>query len=91
MAHIVVVTYVPLRGSLNNSLNNKEKAMLSSTYLWLAGNEGMEKKLVTTIVGYIGTTRRIHSFIPSQLGWPLETLEKYQYRWAPIKLTRENT
>ena len=25
-------------------------------YLWLAGNEGMEKKMETTIMGYIGTT-----------------------------------
>ena len=65
MAHIVVVTYATLRGSLNNSLNNKEKAMLSSTYLWFAGNEGMETKMATTMVGYIGTTSRIHSFIPS--------------------------
>ena len=34
-------------------------------YLWLAGNEVMEKKMETTIMGYIGTTIRIHSFIPS--------------------------
>ena len=26
------------------------------------GNEGMEKKMKTTMVGYIGTTIRIHSF-----------------------------
>ena len=48
---------------------------------WLAGNEGMEKKMETTMgffgvegiekkmetttMGYIGTTVRIHSFIPS--------------------------
>ena len=52
------------------------------TGLWLAGNEGMEQKMETTIMGlgcrarmekrietttkgYIGTTIRIHSFIPS--------------------------
>ena len=35
------------------------------TYLWLAGNEGREKKMETTIMGYIGTTVRIHFFIPS--------------------------
>ena len=33
------------------------------TGLWLAGNDGMEKKMETTI-GYIRTIR-IHSFIPS--------------------------
>ena len=26
----------------------------------------MEEKMETTIMGYIGTTMRIHSFIPSQ-------------------------
>ena len=35
------------------------------TYPWLAGNEGMEKKMETIIMGYIGITTRIHSFIPS--------------------------
>ena len=35
------------------------------SYPWLAGTEGMEKKMETTILGCIGTTRRIHSFIPS--------------------------
>ena len=30
--------------------------------LWLAGNGGMEKKMETTIMGYIGTTIRVHSF-----------------------------
>ena len=35
------------------------------SYIWLAGNEGMEKKVETFITGYIGTTIRIHSFIPS--------------------------
>ena len=34
------------------------------TGLWLSGDEGMEKKMETTIMGYIGTTIRIHSFIP---------------------------
>ena len=36
--------------------------------LWLAGNEGIEKKMETTettTMGYIGTTIRIHPFIPS--------------------------
>ena len=32
--------------------------------LWLAGKEGMEKKMETTIMGHIGTTIRVHSFIP---------------------------
>ena len=31
----------------------------------LAGNEGMEKKIETTIMGYLGITTKIHSFIPS--------------------------
>ena len=33
--------------------------------LRLAGNEGMEKKMETTIMGYVGITMRVHSFIPS--------------------------
>ena len=36
-----------------------------NTGLWLAGNEGMGKKMETPTMGYIGTTIRIHSFIPS--------------------------
>ena len=35
------------------------------TFFQLAGNQGMEKKMETAIMGYIGTTVRIHSFIPS--------------------------
>ena len=31
----------------------------------LAENEGMEKNMETIIVGCMGTTIRIHSFIPS--------------------------
>ena len=34
-------------------------------YLWLAGNEGREKKIETTILGHIVTTIRIQHFIPS--------------------------
>ena len=34
------------------------------TYLWLARNAGMEKKMDTTITVHIGPTIRIHSFIP---------------------------
>ena len=33
--------------------------------LWSAGDEEMEKNMETTIIGYIGTTMRTHSFIPS--------------------------
>ena len=33
--------------------------------LWLAWNEGMDKKMDITIMGYIGITVRIHFFIPS--------------------------
>ena len=35
------------------------------TGLWLVGNEGMEKNMESTIMGSIGTTIRIHSFISS--------------------------
>ena len=38
----------------------------SFTYLWLAGNEGIERENKTTTMGYIGIPRRIQSFIPSQ-------------------------
>ena len=34
-------------------------------YLWLAGNEGMEKKMETTKMGHLGTTISIYSSIPS--------------------------
>ena len=34
-------------------------------YLWLAGNEGMEKKMGTTVMGKIGVTINSHSFIPN--------------------------
>ena len=37
---------------------------LKSTGLWLAGNQGLDKKMETTIMGYIGISIRIHSFIP---------------------------
>ena len=43
----------------------KWKLGVYSGYLCSAGNEGMEKKMDTTIMGYVGTTLRIHSFIPS--------------------------
>ena len=36
-----------------------------NTGLWLVGNGATEKKMETTITGYIETTTRIHSFIPS--------------------------
>ena len=38
--------------------------MLGKSYLWLAGTEGMEKNMETTIMSYIGTAIRIHSFVP---------------------------
>ena len=37
------------------------------TYLWLAGNEGIDKKMETTIIGHLGTTVRIHPFIPCKV------------------------
>ena len=33
--------------------------------LWLAGNAGIEKKIDTATMGYIGITLRVHSFIVS--------------------------
>ena len=38
---------------------------MEATCLWLAGNEGLEKKMETTMMAFTGTTIRIHSFIPS--------------------------
>ena len=34
------------------------QSLQHSTYLWLAANEGMEKKMETTKMGYIGTSIR---------------------------------
>ena len=39
--------------------------MPNFSYLWLAGNGGMEKNIETIAMGYRGTTTRIHSFTPS--------------------------
>ena len=36
------------------------------TGLLLAGNEGTEKNIETTVTGYIGTAVRIHSFLANQ-------------------------
>ena len=36
----------------------------SLTGLWLVWNEGMENRMETIIMGYIGITIRVHSFIP---------------------------
>ena len=36
-----------------------------STCLDVVGNEGMEKNMETTVMRHIGTTTRIHFFIPS--------------------------
>ena len=38
---------------------------LALAYVWLAGNDGMEKKMETSIMDYLGITMRIHSIIPS--------------------------
>ena len=37
-----------------------------SGYLWLAGNEGTDKKMKTTIILYAGTTIWVNSFIASK-------------------------
>ena len=34
--------------------------------LYIARSERMEKKVETTLAGFVGTTIRIHSFIPNQ-------------------------
>ena len=41
------------------------------TYLWLAGNEAMEKKVETTIMSYIETTIRIHILLAYSSGFRL--------------------
>ena len=38
---------------------------MHGTGLWLAGNEGLNKKMETTTAGYTGITSRIHPFIAS--------------------------
>ena len=47
----------------------KEKARLAAPSavltFWLAGNEGMENNMETTIMGHIGATTRIYCFFPS--------------------------
>ena len=35
------------------------------TGLWSAGNEGKEKSMEIIVMGYRGTTIRIHYFVPS--------------------------
>ena len=46
--------------------NEMETVSIWGNYFPLvAGNEGMEKKMETTIMGHLGTSRRIHSFLPS--------------------------
>ena len=49
---------------MENQMEN-EIEICGMTYFWLAANGGMEKKIETTTMGYIGTAIRIHSFIPS--------------------------
>ena len=61
--------------------------MQGSSYFWLAGKEGMEKKMATTIQGlyemetnmrgYMRTTIRIQFFIPSYY----RNLNNYQYHF----------
>ena len=36
-----------------------------ASHFWLAGNEEMDKKMETAVMGYIRMTVRIHFFIPS--------------------------
>ena len=43
----------------------KTKTVPNSNYVWLAGNEGMEKNMEIGIMCYFGTTIRSHSFIAS--------------------------
>ena len=43
----------------------KTKTVPNSNCVWLAGNDGMEKKTEITVMCYFGTTIRFHSFITS--------------------------
>ena len=45
-----------------HSLPSPKVAWTKKTGLWLAGNEGMEKKVDSSIIGYIENSLRIHSF-----------------------------
>ena len=49
-----------------NFLARTEVAPVVSVLCWLAGSEGIEKKMDSPIMGYIGATIRIHPFIPSE-------------------------
>ena len=62
--YFAVISGLTLLGSLYIA-NDPSVVWLLVIGLWLAGNRGMEKKMETTIMGYKGTTKRIHSFIPS--------------------------
>ena len=46
---------IPKQGSLESVRN-------PHTGLWFAGYEGMEQKMENTIMAYIGTTMKVHSF-----------------------------
>ena len=51
------------------------------SYLWVAGNEGMDKTMETTMMGYIKTTIRIHSFIPS---CPMGKFFRHELEHVPL-------
>ena len=50
---------------LHSYLNKRPKFEHCLNWSWLAGNLGMEKKMQTTIMRYVETTIRIHSFLHS--------------------------
>ena len=52
--------------SLSTRAQGAVASKVPKSGFWLAWNGGMENKIETSIImGYTGTTIRIHSFIPS--------------------------
>ena len=51
---------LPFRGRRTARGRLCRRHVTAYVVIWLAGNEGMEKNMETTVIGYIGTTIRIH-------------------------------
>ena len=49
----------------DNGKENGNHYLGFRAYLWLAGSEEMEKNMETTIIGFVGTTIRLPSSVPS--------------------------
>ena len=52
------------KGTEDERAPGNSESLCGYSGLWSAGNDGMEKEMETTFLGYTGTTIRIHSFIP---------------------------